>query len=238
MAFSIIMTRSNPLQNSSTPIRFWVWLGMMLFCITAAFSQNDNTSGTDFDDNPNLHLGVKAGINFSNLKSTELTNKSTYIGMDVGLYANYKLNKVLALQIDFIGNVKGANFNYGTASSLNKLALFYLDVPITMQFSFVKKAKLIPYVGIMPSVIFRKDAYKTQEAVPQPISIGIKKYDFGVSAGILYKMDPRVGLQLQFNYGLIDVNNPAPNQLVLPFYPYLGGGGSIYNRNLQLSLVF
>lgn len=211
---------------------------MMLFWITAAWAQNDNLSGTDFDDNPNLHLGVKAGINFSNLKSVELTKKSTYIGMDVGLYANYKLSKVLALQIDFIGNVKGANFNYGVASSLNKLALFYLDIPITMQFSFVKKAKLIPFVGIMPSVIFRKDAYKTQEAVPQPISIGIKKYDFGVSAGLLYKMDPRVGLQLQFNYGLIDVNNPAPNQLVLPFYPYLGGGGSIYNRNLQLSLVF
>ncbi len=232
------MNKSNPLQYNSTPNRFWVLLGMMLFWITAAFSQNDNISGTDFDDNPNLHLGVKAGINFSNLKSAELTHKSTYIGMDVGLYANYKLNKVLALQIDFIGNVKGANFNYGTASSLNKLALFYLDIPITMQFSFIKKAKLIPYVGIMPSVVFRKDAYKTQEAVPQPISIGIKKYDFGVSAGLLYKMDPRVGLQLQFNYGLIDVNNPAPNQLVLPFYPYLGGGGSIYNRNLQLSLVF
>lgn len=238
MALSRIMNRSNPILNSPAPNRFWVLIGTMLLWMTAAWAQNDNLSGTDFDDNPNLHLGVKAGINFSNLKSTELTNKSPYIGMDVGLYANYKVRKKLALQIDFVGNVKGANFNYGPASSLNKLALFYLDVPITMQFSFIKNAKLIPYFGIMPSVVFRKDAYKTQEAVPQPVSIGIKKYDFGITAGLLYKMDPRVGLQLQFNYGLIDVNNPAPNQLVLPFYPYLGGGGSIYNRNLQLSLVF
>lgn len=211
----------------------------LFFISIAGFGQNDGISGEEYRENPNAHLGVKAGLGFSNIQSEELTNKTTRPSMAVGLYGNYLFKQKILLQVEFNGSLKGANFSFdGVSSSLNRLSLFYLDIPIIVHYSFVKKAKLLPFLGVQPSVIFRKDAYKSQEIVPQPVVLGIKKYDFAVTAGLLYKMHPKVGLQLQFNYGLVNVNNKAPNQLILPFYPYLGKGSPMYNRNLQLCLVF
>ncbi len=212
---------------------------LLLFLVYInSYSQNDGISGNDFNDNPNVHLGIKVGIGLSNLESDELTNNQIRPGMAVGLYGNYFFNKKVLLQIELNGNLKGANFNFDSASSLNKLSLFYLDMPVFIHVAIKKDAKFLPFIGLQPSLVFRKDAYKSQEFVPQPVSIGIKKYDFAVTAGLLFKISSVVGLQIQFNYGLININNPIPNQLRLPFYPYLGRGTTMYNRNFQLCLVF
>lgn len=197
-------------------------------------AQNDGISGNDIDENPNVHLGVKAGIGFSNIQSVELNGRRIRPGMSVGLYGNYLVKKKFLFQLEFNGNLRGANFKFTQASSLNRLSLFYLDMPITMHYLFVKKAKVLPFLGVQPSVIFRKDAYKSGEAVPQPVNLDIKKYDFAITAGVLYRMHPKVGLQLQANYGLININN----NITLPFHPFLGKGSTMYNRNLQLCLVF
>ncbi|MCX6189190.1 MAG: outer membrane beta-barrel protein [Bacteroidetes bacterium] len=226
-----------PLPKSSI-LRLTLLVLFLFLMDTAVYSQNDGISGNDFDINPNLHLGIKAGLGFSNMESAELTHKKTLPGMSVGLYGNYLFGQKLLLQIELNGNLKGANFSFTQASSLDKLSLFYLDMPVIVHYVFIKNAKLLPFIGFQPSVVIRKDAYKTQEVVPQPISVGIKKYDIAITAGLLYKLNPSVGLQIQFNYGLMDINNKPPNQLTLPFYPYLGNASRIYNRNLQLCLVF
>jgi hypothetical protein len=207
----------------------------LLFFITSRINaQNEGISGIDFDDNPNFHLGVKAGIGLSNIESSELLGRRIRPGMSVGLYGNYLFKKHFLVQIGFDGNIKGANFSFTQASSLQRLSLFYMDVPLTVHYNYSKNSKLLPFIGVQPSLIFRKDAYKTQEAVPQPIVLDIKNYDFALTAGLLFRLDPRVALQLQFNYGVVNINN----KLSVPFYPYLGNGSPMYNRNLQLCLVF
>ena len=200
-------------------------------CIIA---QNDGISGNDVDENPNLHLGVKAGLGFSNIQSSELDGKRIRPGMAVGLYGNYLIKKKILLQLEVNGNLRGANFRFEQASSLNRLSFFYLDVPLIIHYSRHKNSLFLPFAGVQGSLIFRKDAYKSGEAVPQPIDLDIKNYDFSLTAGILYRMYPKIGLQLQANFGLVNINN----NLSVPFYPYLGNGSTMYNRNLQLCLVF
>ncbi len=206
----------------------------LILCSRFVMAQNNNVSGKEFDENPKIHLGVKAGFSLSNLQSTELNNKSARPAMVVGLYGNYILNKKVTFQLEMNGILKGANFHFSQASSLQRLSLFYLDLPILLNYSTKKTSKIIPFSGILPSIILRKDAYKTQEAVPQPVDLDLKKYDFAFSAGVLFKINTSVGLQLQVNYGIININN----RLEIPFYPLLGNGNAMYNRNLQLSLVF
>jgi hypothetical protein len=207
----------------------------VLFLVPSlTFAQNDGNSGLDFDDNPNLHLGVKAGVGFSNIVSSELSTSRVRPGMAVGLYGNYLIKKKILIQLEMNGNLRGAKFKFDKAASLNRLSLFYLDVPLIVHYKINKNAKLLPFAGGQASLIFRKDAYKSDEQVPQPANIDIKKYDLALTAGILYQMHPKVGLQLQLNFGMLNINN----RLTLPFYPYLGNGDPIYNRNLQLCLVF
>jgi hypothetical protein len=220
------------------PSRVTTLFILALFLGVGVQAQNSGSDQYEFRDNPDLHLGVKAGIGFSNLVSSELTGNSVRPGMVVGLYAGYVFKKRTFLKVEFNGNLKGSLFNYSQAASLEKLSLFYLDIPITVHYYFVKNAKLLPLLGVQPSIIFRKDAYKTQEAVPQPVSVGIKNYDFGIVGGVYYKLNKHVGVQLLYSYGLLNINQKAPNQLALPFYPFLGNGSPIYNRNLQLCLVF
>ncbi len=206
----------------------------LLFFFNRLNAQNDGISGNDYDDNPNMRLGVKAGIGFSNIQSAELQGRRIKPGMSVGLYANYLVKKRFLFQAEIDGNLRGANFRFPQASSLNRLSFFYLDVPLTVHYYFTKKSLVLPFVGMQPSLIFRKDAYKSQEVVPQPVVLDIKNYDLAVTAGILYRFHPKVAVQIQANYGLININN----RLTIPFFPYLGLGTPMYNRNLQLCLVF
>jgi len=207
---------------------------IFISCVFTGNAQNDNLSGEDFTTNPNLRLGVKAGLGFSNIQSAELTNKSVRPGMAVGVYLNYKMARQWNIQVELDGNLRGANFNFDQASSLQRLSLFYFDVPVTLQFIHSKEATFIPFLGIQPSLIFRKDAYKTQEFVPQPIALDIKKYDLAASGGFLIRINANLDFQVLMNYGILNINK----NLTLPFYPYLANKSPMFNRNLQLCLVF
>lgn len=211
-----------------------LWLLLTVTAIFQANAQNDNISGKDIDENPKLRLGVKTGISLSTLESAELSNQLLRPTMAVGLYGNYMVSKKMILQVEMNGILKGSRFNYAQAVSLKRLSLFYFDMPVTAHFQAKKNSKLLPFGGVQPSLIFRKDAYKTQEEVPQPVIIDIKNYDLALCGGILYKINQKVGVQLMVNYGLININN----QITVPFYPYLGNGSKLFNRNLQLCLVF
>lgn len=199
------------------------------------YGQNTgNEMGDDWDVNPNLSFGVKFGYNLSNLESAELPASNYKSGMVVGLSAQYAYKKHLKLRMEANGCIKGGKFNYSQAEALDKLSLFYFDVPLTLGYNISKKVNLTPFLGVQPSLVFRKDAYKKGEAVPQPVVVNILNYDLGLVGGFYYGLSDVVGLQLMAQYGVLNVNK----SLTLPFYPYLGAGKPLYNRSVQLCLVF
>ncbi len=207
---------------------------LMIFGIQGVAQNTGNEMGDDWDVSPNLNFGVKFGYNLSKLVSEELPSSNYKSGMVVGLSAQYAYKKHIQFRGEVNGCIKGGKFSFTPAESLEKLSLFYLDVPLTVGYRVSQKIKLTPFAGVQPSVVFRKDAYKKGEAVPQPVIMNILNYDLGLVGGFYYGISDVVGIQLMAQYGVLNVNK----SLTLPFYPYLGAGKPLYNRSLQLCLVF
>jgi hypothetical protein len=212
-------------------------LVILLFLLPGFASQSQNTgneTGEEWDIPENIHLGVKVGLNVSTLISTELNHPILKPSMVVGLALGIVKRNKFFWQLELNGSFRGARYSYDSAASLNRLSLFYLDMPLVFHLAVDKKKKYWPFIGFQPSLILRKDAYKSDELVAQPVSVNIFDYDYGYIGGLLYKIDKNFGLQLMLYYGALNINK----RLTLPFYPYLGRGEPMYNRSIQFSLVF
>jgi hypothetical protein len=212
-------------------------LVILFFMLTGiiAWSQNTGNESGDFKELPdNIHLGVKVGLNISNLVSAELIKPRLKPSMVVGLSASYLKAKKYLWQFEINGSFRGARFSYDSAGALDRLSFFYLDVPLMFHLAVDREKKIWPFIGVQPSLIIRKDAFINNDPVSQPIGINIKNYDLGLVAGAFYRVNDILGFQLMFYYGFLNINR----SLSLPFYPYLGSGKPLYNRSLQISLVF
>ena len=110
---------------------------------------------------PQMHLGLKAGLNISDLVITdpeeEATNFDTKLGFVAGAYFNYQFNKLFAVQPEVYYTAKGAELKdeYNDLT----LSLGYIEIPILLQFIIpINKASLKPYLIAGPAAGFNLSA--------------------------------------------------------------------------------
>jgi len=108
-----------------------------------------------------MQLGVKAGLNISDLVITEpeeeATNFDTKLGFVAGAYFNYQFNKLFAVQPEVYYTMKGAELKdeYNDLT----LSLGYIEIPILLQFIIpINEASLKPYLIAGPAAGFNLSA--------------------------------------------------------------------------------
>ena len=188
----------------------------MLAIVTAASAQ--------------LNLGIKGGVNMSNLYGDELTDKNMKVGFHVGLAADYDFAPSMALQTGLFFTTKGAKVVYdfpiigqidGTVNSLN------LQLPV----HFAYKQEVTPGTRIVlhggPYVAY---------GVGGKISSG--DTDLGDTFGdngLLKPFDAGLGLGVGAEFGrfLVDVGWDMGLVNIANF-----DGGNLKNQNAYLSLGF
>lgn len=79
-----------------------------------------------------LSLGLKGGVNMSNLYGDELNDENVKIGFNVGLMADYDLAYNMAIQSGLFFSTKGSKYSasYGSASVDVSVNPMYLQLPI------------------------------------------------------------------------------------------------------------
>lgn len=110
------------------------------------------TSGAQEKAEP-PELGIKAGINLSNLYTTDASVPDMIYGFNAGIYMKAPLTKVIAIQPEFYVSTKGASIRYndplldGTAS----FNLTYLELPVLceIQVSPHIKFEFGPYISCL-----------------------------------------------------------------------------------------
>lgn len=79
-----------------------------------------------------LSLGLKGGVNMSNLYGDDLNDENVKIGFNVGLMADYDLAYNMAIQSGLFFSTKGSKYSasYGSASVDVSVNPMYLQLPI------------------------------------------------------------------------------------------------------------
>lgn len=148
-------------------------------------------------------MGIKGGLNISNLHDNTVTDENARLGFNAGFYGQILSNDVFALQPELLYSTKGSEYEFdGIANETVKFNLNYLEVPVLAVFKLGKTAEIHAggYGGYLlgANVSYEGDLGDGGEDLDRD---NFNSFDYGLVGGFgLNFGDVQIGTR--YNYGL------------------------------------
>ena len=155
-----------------------------------------------------VHLGLKAGLNISNLNEEANTvNFSSKPGFHGGGLAHIHLTDKFAIQPEVVFSTQGAKRD--NANPEQKLNLGYINVPVLVQYMFSNGFRL----ETGPQFGFLMSAKSEIGDVEFNVKDDYKTFDFSWTAGLGYISPSGFGADARYNLGLTNIRENSTNDL-------------------------
>lgn len=162
------------------------------------------------------YVGIKGGLNLSNLNIDEVNDENMRAGYHFGAYFNLPISDGFAIQPEVLYSTKGAEAEYdivgidGTA----KLKLDYIDIPILAVFRFGDALELHagPYFGFLANSKYEIDG--DFDDASDLDSDNFKGLDYGLAAGLAVNLSA-LQIGARYNYGLQEVQDSDAAEFVI-----------------------
>lgn len=144
------------------------------------------------------HVGIKGGVNFSNVTNI---NGDTKVSGQGGLFVHNVLNKSWCIQPELLYSAQGEK-DFTENGVKNNLNLNYIQLPVMFQYNATRKFYLEagPQAGYLVSAK-REGPNDNKTSVRD----NYKKFDFGVNAGVGVNATKNIGIFARYNLGLMDI---------------------------------
>lgn len=162
-----------------------------------------------------IRFGIKGGVNFANLVGPDLdSNWKTKIGLAAGGFVSFQINRLLAIQPEFLYSQKGSTWK-GNPDVTYKINLTFVDIPLLVKFFIPVSAQSAlrpnvfvgPYAGIKMSA---KLIVETAEGSDETDFEDLKKTDLGlvVGGGIDFAVGKgKILLDVRYSFGFSSISN-------------------------------
>jgi hypothetical protein len=178
-----------------------------------------------------LRVGIKGGLNVTNLYVDDLDDENPRYGFHLGVYTQLFESDVFAIQPEILYSTKGAKAEGDDGSA--DFNLNYIDIPVLAVFKLGDAAEIHvgPYFGYLLNANIDFDADGPIGFEPDELDRDdFKAWDYGLSAGIGFNAGP-VQIGARYNYGLQKVADSDAE-----FWE--GVLGDAKNSNAQLYISF
>lgn len=166
-------------------------------CVSGAFAQ--------------LSMGPKVGLNVSSVTGDGTKYRA---GVNVGIFGNYRINRLFAIQPEFLYSMQGAAFDDVTILSQTLKSNYtshYIDIPVLL--------KVYPWRGLNVQVgpqfgFCVDDEYKLKVNDEEISSKDLEQYgydtkartfDFAIALGLGYEFDFGMTIDARYNFGLTNI---------------------------------
>jgi len=185
-----------------------ILLAAGLFVLTTtAFSQEQKTAG---ETKLTPKLGVKGGVNLSNLYVQDVGDENLKPGANAGLFAKIPVTRGFSVQPEILYSMKGSQINYNNVlfgSGKYRYNLDYIEVPVLAVLNVAKNFNVHvgPYAAILASAKVKKvDANGNVNGVTELNKNNFNSVDYGAAAGFGFDVE-NVTIGARYNYGLREV---------------------------------
>lgn len=180
----------------------------LAFVVAAAFSAQAQ--------NPDARVGIKGGLNVSNLYVDEVTDENARVGFNAGLYGQILATDAFALQPELLYSTKGSENEFdGVIDQTVKFNLNYLELPVLAVFKLGNAAEL--HAGAYGSYLLRANVSYSGDLGDGGEDLdrdNFKSFDYGLVGGLgLNFGDLQVGAR--YNYGLVELANSDNAEAIL-----------------------
>lgn len=166
-------------------------------CVGGAFAQ--------------LSMGPKVGLNVSSITGDGSQYRA---GVNVGIFANYRINSLFAIQPEFLYSMQGSAFDDVTVLNQtieSNYTSHYIDIPVLL--------KIYPWQGLNVQVgpqfgFCVDDEYKLKLGGKEISTNDLKQYgydekanafDFAIALGLGYEFDFGMTIDARYNWGLTKI---------------------------------
>lgn len=183
-------------------------LGKISLVVLFAFGLT-TTVNAQVNDAGKPQIGIKGGLNFSNLYTKDVDDNNMLTGFNAGLYANFPITNFIAIQPELLYSIKGSElvYNNAFAEGTAKFELNYIELPVLLKINVAKNINI--HAG--PYFAYLIDAQVTNETDSGNFDFeknynndDFNKFDAGLSAGVGFDLKT-IGIGLRYNYGLSTV---------------------------------
>lgn len=158
---------------------------------------------------PQLRLGIKAGVNFSSLNTTNDANAKMITGINLGVFTKLPVSPMMAIQPELYVTTKGAAVSYnnlvvdGTAN----FHLNYIELPILLVINLSPNFNFHfgPYFSYLMSASAKNDSNVNLFNFESNLKVNdFNRFDTGVSAGLGIDIGG-ISLGARYSLGLLKV---------------------------------
>ncbi len=155
-----------------------------------------------------VKVGVKGGVNFSNLTSDDNNSNKVLTGVNFGLFAKLPITKSFALQPEVYFITKGSEITYNNVfvDGTGKFELNYIEVPLLAVINLTNNInfQVGPYASYLVSSKVKNVTNVNFNFEDNIDSGDFNKFDTGVIAGFGFD-GKSLGFGVRYNLGLITV---------------------------------
>jgi opacity protein-like surface antigen len=212
----------------------------LLICLPAiSFSQQDSSvvkNKQPKKQSNSLGLGIKAGLNFTNINSASSINNSNETGYQVGLFLDPKSKSILGSRTELVYSHQG--YNYATGASTGKVFLDYITLAQLMAINITHFVQIQIGTQISYLLSAKADSNKTSTgyASADALLSYYNRIDFGFGGGI--EVRPFMGILVgaRYNFSLTNLyKTPDPSgSQPPPSYIPESSGINFKNNLLQI----
>lgn len=171
-------------------------------------------AGISYAQHSKVHVGLKGGLNISNIASSPNANYEAKAGFHAGGLAHIHLSKSWALQPEIMYSGQGAQ------TSNSKTRLHYVNVPLQLQYMFDRGFRIQtgPQLGVLTAANVQQGDTKVD------VKNSFKSADLGWVIGASYVGEAGLGIDARYNHGFTNINDASSVNL--------------YNRNIQVGVFY
>jgi len=160
-----------------------------------------------------MEVGIKGGVNFSNLFIDQAEDESARTGFQAGFYGKVPVATNFAIQPELLFSTKGTNAQYAAGDI--DFNLNYIDVPVLADFRLGPSADILigPYVGVLLNNSVDTDG-SFGEDIATLSRNDFSPIDFGFSAGFALNFNT-LSIGTRYNLGLIQVAKSEAAESIL-----------------------
>ena len=176
-------------------------------------------------------IGIKGGVNFSNLYTQDVDDSNMLTGFNLGLFAKVPITNFFAIQPEIYYTGKGSELTYNNlfANGTAKFKLNYIEVPILAVINITKNLNIHggPYLGYLINGKVTNESNVTLFDFENALETGdFNRFDAGLAVGAGIDFEA-LSLGVRYNYGLTQVGKER--NFAGTNYTFPDGKNSVFN---------
>jgi hypothetical protein len=208
---------------------------LLVMSQTKVVAQENN----DAQGSRTLRLGLKGGVNLSNLYTDNAAKQRTLLGFNAGLFAKLPISKLIAIQPELYFITKGAEVTYNNpfVQGAAKFRYNYLELPILVVINVNENFNIHagPYAAFMLSGDVKNQNSASLFDFEKNINTDdYNRFDVGLTAGVGIDIGA-IGLGARYAYGVNKVGKES-TYLGTTTYTFPDAHNGVFTFYISVSL--